>query len=287
MGAAKEIVKKYLTKKAEQEAAKASERAALKASATPEQLAKLVKEDAHMAAEKASELRLKNYDNPEEEQAALQKWIEARARSNEILAKEANENRNKIKVITETEEQVPRFKAPEPTAAQLERVEKQRRADALAAKYEAELGAEKNARKYDPKAVAASEEKTNVAAFMPAMGLSATGFTNPTEVVKAAYEKFNKVRQSVVDKIVDLTGAHVTHNPHVPQYAKETYTKAADALVSNATDPLNYVGGAGAADAALGAASAGYDIYAGRPKVISVDKNPVTNPTQVINWKPK
>lgn len=116
------------------------------------------------------------------------------------------------------------------------------------------------------------------AAAIPAMG---NQFSNPADIVKAGYQKFEQARQSVVNKIVDLTDM-TKDNPHVPQYAKDTYNKAADALVSNATDPLNYVGGAGAADAVIGAGSAAYEAYNSN-KPTSTPAN--TNPVQAVNWK--
>lgn len=283
MSAAKEIVKRYLVKKAEQEAAKAAERASLKAVATPEQLVKLELEEANAAAEAASERRAKKFATEEEERLAEQEWLEKRAHSNALMARQMESEIGQVRAKVITNESRPRFEAPAPSKAQVEHAERLRAVDEIenAAEKEKEL------RKFDPKAVQAADEKTKVGGYAPALavpGMATSGFTNPTEILKHGYDKFEKVRQTVVDKIVDLTGGHVAHNPHVPQYAKDTYNKAADALVSNATDPLNYVGGAGAADAALGAASTGYDLYnsgtSNKVKSTPVQKSNV----QVVNW---
>ena len=107
-------------------------------------------------------------------------------------------------------------------------------------------------------------------------------------IVNAAldkYAKFEKARQSVVGKIVNLTDM-TADNPHVPQYAKDIYNKAADAVVNNALDPLNAIPGAGAVDAAAGAGSAAYDMYTSsrKPTSTAVDSKPMTNPAQKVNW---
>lgn len=126
------------------------------------------------------------------------------------------------------------------------------------------------------------------AAIAAPLGFSSTGITNPIDVLKHGYDALVKAKQSVVNKIADVTDMGLNENPYVPQYAKDHYNKAANALVSNVTDPLNAIPGFGVADAVIGAASTGYDMYeAGKkPQTTYVDKAPQNNPTQAFKVKP-
>lgn len=312
-----DIVKKHLAELAEKAASEAAERAAFKATASPVQLVKLAKEDAHAAADLASERRTKGFKTLEEEQAAEQQWVEKRAQSNILRNEDSNKHWSDIRAKKLSEETATR---PEPAARKdldfhkykleknIESVEEAARNPSKVAKaraaFEKENSAEKARRMEagivsdegtkvisdsadEANAALDDNTKTKASAYAPALAIPAmkSGFTNPADVVKSGYDRLQKVRQSVVDKIVGLTDM-TANNPHVPEYAKETYRKAAEALVSNATDPLNYVGGAGAADAVAGTAGAAYDIYSGnrKPSSTFVDANPVSNPTQVINW---
>jgi hypothetical protein len=235
----------------------------------------------------ASEARYKNL-SPAAEAFNSQKWEVLKARDNVQLAEKTKDINGAIRAKVIQQEQVPHFAAPEPTPEQLAKVEEGRKVDAATNKYEAQTDAELAARKKDKNALAIADGDTKVSAIAPAMAIPAmgAGWTNPADVVKAGYSKFEHARQSVVDKIVDLVDP-TDHNPHIPKYANDTYKKAANAIVSGVTDPLNYIGGAGAADAAIGVGGAAYDMYDGsydKPKSTNVDNKPQTHPAQQVNW---
>lgn len=223
----------------------------------------------------------------------LVKWSENKARNEATTAK----------VLAKETEVLPDLN----TSEHIEKSKRIRVVDAAEAKYEAQTEAELAARKNDTQAKALGDEKTKVSALGfggAAMGsqsggmdtydpvnIAKAGYNNVVKpaaaIVASGYQRFEQARQSVVDKIVNLTDM-TADNPHVPQYAKDTYNEAADAVVSGATDPLNYIGGAGAADAAIGAGATAYDMYSSRkPASTMVDKKPMTNPAQQINWQNK
>ena len=81
----------------------------------------------------------------------------------------------------------------------------------------------------------------------PAAG---AGMQNPVDMLKEGYDKFETARGKVSDALADqVTG-------YLPQVSKEKSIDQARAVMDTATDPLSYVGGVGAIDAGLGAASA-------------------------------
>lgn len=141
-------------------------------------------------------------------------------------------------------------------------------------KYNDDMAIEKQSREPVVEEQTRASDWKKVAAIAPA---ASTGFENPIDMIKSGYDKFENVRSGFVDKIMDLTGEPVNGNPYVPQYAKDHYNKAAEAILSNGTNPINYVGGAGAIDAGLGVAGTAYDIYKGSSKPVTsyVDRNPV------------
>ena len=95
------------------------------------------------------------------------------------------------------------------------------------------------------------------------------------------FAKSMALKQGVAKKVVHLISQPMMSNPHVPQYAKDDYSEGASAVVGNAIDPVNWLGGA-AGNAAVGAASSAYDIYSGskKPQTSYVDEDPINNPTQ-------
>ena len=81
----------------------------------------------------------------------------------------------------------------------------------------------------------------------PAAGV---GMQNPVDMLKEGYNKFESARGKVSDALANqVTG-------YLPQVSKEKSIDQARAVMDTATDPLSYVGGVGAVDAALGATSA-------------------------------
>lgn len=251
-----------------------------------------------------------------------ERWQLLKSKDNERLGKEATRHNKDIKATNLMDEEYSRFTAPELTEA--ERVDRIKRIDTdmELRQYDQNMKAEKEARIAKPKfaqpnestkildteptkfsstAAAASDTTATIPTTKPnkkasailaaplgvsSAGFSNAGFTNPMDVLKHGYEKAKQVKQSVVDKIVDLTDAGLSENPYVPQYAKDHYNKAADALVSNVTDPTSYIGGMGAANAVTGAASTGYDAYMGKPQSTYVDNAPKANVAQSFKVKP-
>lgn len=83
---------------------------------------------------------------------------------------------------------------------------------------------------------------------MPAA--AAGGMANPLDQLKEGYEKFEGARGKLSDKLADtVTG-------YLPEASKAPALKQAKSIMNTATDPLSYVGGVGAVDAALGATAA-------------------------------
>lgn len=79
---------------------------------------------------------------------------------------------------------------------------------------------------------------------------AAQGFVNPVDTLKAGYEGFESARGKVSDALANqVTG-------YLPETSKEKAIGQARNVMNTATDPLNYIGGVGAVDLGLGAASA-------------------------------
>lgn len=226
-------------------------------------------------------------------------WQKGLSSKNERLVKEAEEANKALKERVLEKEKVPlspaadvtpieRRKNIERVDRQIENAEKERQQKELIEKYKKEQEAEK-AKRSKSKSQQLSESTSvldeapttvvpetaplgaKAAAVAPMSAMSQ--FANPADIVKSGYDKFEKARQSVVNKIADVTDMGLNENPYVPQYAKDTYNKAADELLQNVSDPLNAIPGFGAVDAAAGAASTAYNMA--KPVTTAATKNPV------------
>lgn len=88
-------------------------------------------------------------------------------------------------------------------------------------------------------------KKVAGAAAMPSPEL---GLTNPVDQLKSGYGDFEVARKGLSDKLANaVTG-------YLPEASKAQAVDQAQRVMNVATDPLNYVGGVGAADVAINAA---------------------------------
>ncbi len=78
----------------------------------------------------------------------------------------------------------------------------------------------------------------------------AGGMQNPLDMIKEGYNKFEDLRGNASDFLADKVTSFL------PEVSKAQSIDQAKAVMNTATDPLSYVGGVGAVDAAIGATSA-------------------------------